>query len=344
MPDSFVRLVLIALMIKSRPGLTFRLGVLLALAGAGQVFGAPPVPPTYANLSYGPDALQVMDVWLVPGKTAAPCVMNIHGGGWLIGDKSQIQVDGGPAAFVKEGIAVVSINYRFLKQTIVDTGSTTGNAPLQPRGDYPTPPVAVPLGDIARALQFIRSRAKEWNIDSLRIGVTGGSAGACSALWLAFHADMADPRSDDPVSRQSTRPWCAAVLAAQTTLDPAQILEWTPNNTYGGHAFGFVWDKSDKTAEIRSFFKNRESVKAWIAEYSPYALATKDAPPVYLYYPGGVPERGVAQKDPVHSANYGALLVEKLDQLGVDYEFVHRGVVAPRFRNITEYLINRLKQ
>ncbi len=319
---------------------------LLSLVSAGAGWGAPRISPTHANESYGPDALQVMDVWLVPGEAAkpVPCVMNIHGGGWLIGDKTQLTVGGAPDIFLKEGIAFISINYRFLKQTIVDTGSTTGTGPLQPRGDYPSPPVAVPLGDIARALQFIRSRAKEWNIDPQRIGVTGGSAGACSALWLAFHDDLADPSSADPVACQSTKPWCAAVMDAQTTLDPVQILEWSPNNTYGGHAFGYVWDRSDKTVEIRSFFKDRESVKAWIAEYSPYALVTKDDPPVYLYYPGSVPAKGVDQKDPVHSANYGALLTEKLTALGMDYEFVHRGITEPRHKNMAAYFIDRLKR
>ena len=326
------------------------LGVMCGVVATGTASAASGVQPTYASLNYGPDALQVMDVWLVPpvegvaaGKPV-PCVMNIHGGGWLQGNKTQIAVSGGPGALVKEGIAFVSIDYRFLKQTIIDTGSTVGNGAIQPRGDYPTPPVAVPLGDIARALQFVRSRAKEWNIDPERIGVTGVSAGACSALWLAFHDDLADPKSADPVARQSTKPWCAAVMDAQTTLDPVQILEWSPNNTYGGHAFGYVWDKSDKTVEIRSFLKDRESVKTWIAEYSPYALVTKNDPPVYLYYPGSEPAKWTTPKDPVHSANYGALLAERLQALGMDYEFVYRGSVNPRSKNMAEFLINRLKR
>lgn len=48
------------------------------------------------------------------------------------------------------------------------------------------PPVKVPLHDAARALQFVRSKAAEWNIDKQRIGAAGGSAGACSSLWLAM--------------------------------------------------------------------------------------------------------------------------------------------------------------
>src|ERR671928_164208 len=80
------------------------------------------------------------------------------------------------------------------------------------------PPVKAPLEDAARAIQTLRSKAKEWNLDKTRVGATGGSAGACSSLWLAFHDDMADPKSSDPVARESTRLTCVAVSGAQTTL------------------------------------------------------------------------------------------------------------------------------
>jgi acetyl esterase/lipase len=291
-----------------------------------------PSPPSHANASYGPDARQVMDVWLAPMTQPTPCVLYIHGGGWLNNDKSKIELSGAPAVFLQAGVSFVSINYRYLPQTIIDSGSTEGTAPIHPRGDYTAAPVSVPLADIARALQFIRSRAAEWNINPARIAVSGASAGGCSALWLAFHDDLADPNASDPVARQSTKPWCAAVINAQTSLDPAQLRDCMPNNLYGGHAFGYVWDRSDKTAEFRSFLADRASVAPWIAEYSPYALLTRDDPPVYLYYRNGPPARGVAQKDPTHSANHGALLAEKLDQVGVEYEFVHAGSTPPDSR------------
>ena len=55
------------------------------------------------------------------------------------------------------------------------------------------------------SLQTIRSKAKEWNLDPERIACYGGSAGAGISLWLAFHEDLADPNSDDPIARQSTQ-------------------------------------------------------------------------------------------------------------------------------------------
>lgn len=322
----------------------YRIGFSLCLLFAFvPVFGAKP-SPTLQDVAYGPDERNVMDVWLVESAQPVPAVINIHGGGWLQGDKSQIVVPGAPQSLLDEGIAFISINYRYLKQTTIDTGSTRGTGPIQPRGDYPEAPVSVPLGDCARALQFVRAHAAEWGIDPERIAVTGGSAGACTSLWLAFHDDLADPDAEDPIARESTKPFCAATAGAQTTLDPDQILEWIPNNTYGGHAFGFIWDFSDHTVEIRSFQAGREEIEPWIQEYSPYHLADANDPPVYLYYHNGDPGKGNEPKDPVHSSTYGLLLAERLDELGVEHEFVYQGLENPRHASLHEYLVAKLKQ
>jgi hypothetical protein len=312
----------------------------LSAAPMTQLYGGEMNEPTYADIRYGVHERNVMDVWLAQSDAPTPCVMIIHGGGWVQGDKRAAL--GGLQHFLNAGLSVASINYRYLKQTIVDSGSSRGTGPVLPRGDYPEPPVREPLEDAARALQFIRYNATEWNIDPVRVAVTGGSAGACSALWLNFHDDLADPDADDPVKRQSTKPYCAATAAAQTSLDPKQVQEWIPNTAYGMGAFGFIWDNSDPTVEFRSGLRYRDEVLPWIKAYSPYELVTKDDPPVYLYYHAGSPRKGKEVQDPNHSSNYGALLVEKLEALGLDYEFVHQDSQNPKHATIQDYLIRRL--
>ena len=194
----------------------------------------------------------------------------------------------------------------------------------------------------ARALQFVRSKAAEWNIDKARIGASGGSAGACSSLWLAFHDDLADPKSSDPVARESTRLWCAAVTVAQTTLDPQQMKEWTPNSKYGGHAFGFAGNKEKKLSSFDVFLAKRDTILPWIAEYSPYALVTADDPPVYLFY-GTPPALGQDQKDPTHTSNFGVKLQEKCRSVGVECELFYPGAPDVKHKTVQEYLIERLK-
>ena len=167
-----------------------------------------------------------------------------------------------------------------------------------------------------------------------RIGAAGGSAGACSSLWLAFHDDLADPNSDDPVARESSRLWCAAVTGAQTTLDPKQMKEWTPNSRYGGHAFG--------VRPFPEFLEKRDTLLSLIHEYSPYHLVSEDDPPVYLVY-SARPAIGQEQRDPTHTSNFGVKLQEHCQATGVECQLVHPGAPNVRFTTPTDYLIATLK-
>lgn len=280
--------------------------------------------PFAANVPYGKHERQVLDFWKAESATPTPLLFYIHGGGWMGGDKNRT---GGIENYLKAGISVVAINYRFIPQATADGV---------------VPPVKGPLHDAARALQFVRSKAAEWNIDKQRIGASGGSAGACSSLWLAFHPDLADPKSDDPIARESTRLWCAAVLGAQTTLDPQQMKDWTPNSKYGGHAFGFKGDISKKLSQFDEFLAKRDTILPWIAEYSPYALVTSDDPPIWLGY-GAAPELGKEQKDPTHTANFGLKLQEHCQKNGVACELFYAGAPGVKHATAQDFLIATLK-
>lgn len=275
--------------------------------------------PTASGVRYGNHERHVLDFWKAESATPVPLVFIIHGGGWQGGSKERAQRFADVAALLKAQISVAAINYRYVRHGVADDVK---------------PPVKAPLQDAARALQFVRSKAAEWNIDKERIGAAGGSAGACSSLWLAFHDDLADPDSDDPVARESTRLWCAAVIGAQTTLDPKQMKEWTPNSRYGGHAFGLQG--------FAKFLAERENILPWIAEYSPYALVTKDDPPVYLSY-SSPPALGQAQRDPTHTSNFGVKLKEHCQKTGVDCEVSYPGAPDVKHTTPTDYLIKVLK-
>ena len=119
------------------------------------------------------------------------------------------------------------------------------------------------------ALQTIRSKAKEWNVDPKRVGSTGSSAGACTSLWLALHDDLAKPDSSDPIASQSTRLSCAAVVTAQSSLDPKELREWISNAEYGGHAFGFAKEGRGRPEEFKLLMEHRAELMPWIKEYSP---------------------------------------------------------------------------
>ena len=273
-----------------------------------------PVPPD-ENVAYGPHRMQVIYFWRAQSDRPTPLLVYIHGGGWNGGDRSVVRNMLLPA--LQAGISVASVEYRTIRDATADGL---------------VPPVQGPMLDCARALQFCRTKAREWNLDPTRVALAGGSAGACTSLWLAFRDDLADPRSADPVARESTRVTCVAVDGAQTSLDPHQMRAWTPNITYGAHAFGIAADPRRKLSSFEVFHEALERILPWIREYSPYERVSRGDPPVGLYY-SAPPNLGQAEKDPTHSANFGVKLKERCDAEGVACELVYPG--APDVRHAT---------
>ena len=241
----------------------------------------------------------------------------IHGGGWITGDKANPDF---LAKCLEFGISVVSINYRFITDV---------------RAEKSVPPVKACLDDAARALQFVHSKATEWNIGKQHIGGCGGSAGGFTALWLAFHPDLAKPASADPVFRESTRLQCVLAFVPQTTLDPKQMQAWIPNNQYGNHAFAL--------SSMQEFLDQREKLMPWIEEFSPYELASANDPPVLLFY-DNPPKLGQPYKDPPHSANYGAGIAEKLKTVDIEHEINYNNDNAKmKYPDLFSFLTAKLK-
>lgn len=292
--------------------------VAIVFAISGSALGQTP-DPTLEDVRYGKHPKQVMHVWQAESKTPTPLLYFIHGGGWNGGNRMNKHLLNMLPELLDNGITAVSVEYRNIKEAIEDGVE---------------PPLHAPLHDAARGLQFVRAHAKKWNVDPNRVIAGGGSAGACTSLWLAFHDDLADAKSDDRVSQQSTRLMSAAVIGAQTTLDPQQMKEWTPNSKYGSHAFGIFKQgaKNPRQPDFQAFLEKRATILPWINEYSPYALVSKDDPPVYLYY-SAKPGIGKPQKDPTHTSNFGVKLQEHLSAKGVKSELVYPS--APKVKHAT---------
>ena len=249
-------------------------------------------PPTYQNILYGPHERNVLDFWQAESKRPTPLLVSIHGGGFVLGNKSVAP------QLLKEcldaGISVAAISYRYSTQAI---------APA-------------PFHDGARAVQFLRFKAKEWNIDPKRIAATGGSAGAGISLWLGFHDDMANPNSDDPILRQSTRLTCVAVFDGQTSYDPRFIRQLFPGKDIYKirpleQLFGVDLNRlDDLPAEKCQLFE----------EVSAINHLTKDDPPVLLSYSRAMDTEVTNQGIGIHHPLFGKVLKEKMDELNIPCE------------------------
>jgi len=246
--------------------------------------------PKFANVSYGPHERNVFDLWPAESEAPTPLVIYYHGGGFRGGDKRTIN----PALLEKllaAKVSVAAVNYRL---------SDAAPFPAQ-------------MHDCARALQFIRHHAKEYPIDPKRVGATGGSAGSGISQWLAFHDDLADPKADDPVARQSTRLKCVVVYAAQSSYDPRFIKKLFDTDQVESALIPFFGMKSAADVDDSKFHPLFE-------EASAINHASAGDPPILLYYPQAntpLPPNSSGGQH-IHHPKFGFTLKEKLDKLGIE--------------------------
>jgi acetyl esterase/lipase len=253
-----------------------------------------------------------MDVWLAKSDKPTPVLVSIHGGGFAKGDKSV-----NPDLLrrcLDSGISVVAITYRFSNEAI---------APAQ-------------FLDSARAVQFVRHKAMDWNLDPKRIAATGSSAGAGLSLWLGFHDDLADAKSDDPVLRQSTRLTCMSVFNGQTSYDPRFIRDLFPGTDTYKHPrlaqlFDVDLDKLDALPKEK--YKLFELV-------SPIAHLSKDDAPAQLIYASNFDAPIKNQGVGIHHPKFAQVLRERMDKLGIEC-LVHARVASGASSELTFAFIKK---
>ena len=136
-----------------------------------------------------------------PGKANGTAVIYAPGGAFLFVG----MFDTEPQKLVDEGVTVFILKYRtnptdrdpraFLTNMYAWLGEivTKERRPEAANEDRLHAPAQV-LEDGLAAVRLVRSRAKEWGIDPKRVGFMGGSAGALTAIDMAFTTDdMARP-------------------------------------------------------------------------------------------------------------------------------------------------------
>lgn len=276
--------------------------------------------PTHADVRYGPHDRNVLDLWLAKSDTPTPLLVYIHGGGFVNGSKAGASADMINACLA-EGVSFMAINYRYRT----------------------TAPIQDILRDCARSLQFVRAHAKTYNLDPTRIASYGGSAGAGTSLWLAFHDDLADRNSPDPVLRESSRVVAAGAINTQATYN---LLRWS-------EVLGKPLSAFERPGETASFYGAKTAadletptLRAVLHDTDMLAQITQDDPPVFLYtsHPdGAIASRGHL----LHHPDHARAVKQRCDELGVTAtlffalaEPTLRGDYQPKLR---AFLLSRLK-
>lgn len=258
------------------------------------------IKPTHANIAYGPHPRNVLDLYQAMSDKPTPLVIYIHGGGFVGGNKDSVN-----PAMVKAanemGISVSSLHYRF-----VNGADVIFPAPQQ---------------DCARALQFLRSKAAEWNIDPKRVACYGGSAGAGISMWLGFHEDLADPNNADLVARQSTRIAAIGTMGGQGTYDPIKIKGLIGGRAWEHPSIFKVYGLKNTDEALRP----TPQMQMLYDECSAITHLTKDDAPLYMIYsePDVVPPADAKPGEFIHHPNFGKQLKKAMDDLDIENVYVH---------------------
>lgn len=279
--------------------------IILGLFGLAAVAGAAP----QLDVRYGEHPRNVLDFYPAPVAKAAAVVVHIHGGGYASGDKGNIRRNPIVRQLNGAGIHVASINYRFVV------------------GKDDPAPLPAPLFDCARAIQFLRFKSAAWKIDPDRIGAFGGSAGGAAALWLAFRADLAEPKHADPVRRESTRLACVAPINGPCSTDP----RWLEKNLRGVKAEWFRgYLLKDYGARTLDDLK-RPEIRKRMEEACAIPHLTADDPPAYIQH-SHAPAPLTSRRHPgglIHSAHFGWQLKQAMDKLEIKNTLVIARQPAP---------------
>lgn len=260
-------------------------------AGAAAQSKTPTLPaPTFTDVIYGAHERHVFDLWRANRDAPTPLLIFIHGGGWHGGDKTDL-----PAKLLDfmlmHGVSVASINYRFTSMALLPA----------------------PVHDASRAVQFLRSKAAEWKLDPQHFGAYGISAGATTSLWLAYHDDLADPNSADPIAKLSTRLQVAVAMSPQPCLEPQIITAWVGDQVLLHPMIA----RAVGAKKLEDLKNPRPEWLALLHEFSAITHVSAGDPPVLVSNPRMDTLPATSAGSAIHHAIFGVKLKEKAVAAGV---------------------------
>ena len=274
------------------------------------------------NIDYDTKARTQFDIWWLPeSSTPTGLVIYVHGGGFFSGDKDYVYEPqkGGQwdfpsdiRSFLNQGVAFATVRYTLFESSGIEQEG-----------------VKKPMNDVKRALQYIRSRAEDFNLDKEKVVLTGNSAGAGTSLWIAFNDDMADFGNSDPVLQESTRVKGVAVRETQSSYN---IEDRWINDVF--FDYGITWNdfvnanesKILQTYGVPSMAEyNTPAIDTYRDDVDMLSLFTADDPAIWVdntlrEVPDTVPS-GLDLTDDLiinHHAFHARELKERADFLGVE--------------------------
>jgi acetyl esterase/lipase/outer membrane protein assembly factor BamB len=282
----------------TRSRLMLALCLCLCGAAASPAAEAPAFTRT-EDVIYGrkPGLALTMDIFRPKEHANGAAIILVVSGGWVSGHDwiDPMLKAGFMAEYLKRGYTVFAVVH--------------GSQP-----QYTIPEI---LGDMHRAVRFIRYHAGDYHIDPDRIGITGGSAGGHLSLMQGTAGDRGNPKAPDPVDRTSSR-----VQAVACFFPPTDFLNYGKK---GEIALGcgilkdfrapFDFREFDQRTHAFERITDVGKILGIGRQISPVYHANAETPPTLIVH---------GDADNLVPIQQAQLMTEKLKQLGVPAKLIPR--------------------
>jgi acetyl esterase/lipase len=224
--------------------------------GPGRTMSYPAdLRPSFADVAYANvSPAQKLDLFLPEGTGPFPLLLNIHGGGFMLGDKAMLDAPVA-RAFLAAGFAVASVNYRL-----------SGEARF---------PAAVQ--DVKAAVRHLRARATDYKLDG-RIIAFGQSAGGNLASLLGTSGG-------EPLFEDATLGSPTASSGVQAVIDwfgPTDFAQMDAQAKAQGCPASAQTHGTADSPESRYLGAPLATVPELVRQANPITYVTADDPPFLL--------------------------------------------------------------
>ncbi len=214
-------------------------------------------------------------------KSPMPVIVFIHGGGWKQGSKETGL--GKIIPLAQKGYFTTTINYRL-----------TDVAPFPAQ-----------IEDCKCAIRWVRAHAKEYNLDSDRIGVWGGSAGGHLVALLGTSGGVKELEGKGGCEKYSSK-----VQAVADYFGPADFVVWAEDVK---KTFGYSVEQAlahRTTGSVAGLLGGPVMEKMDVAKTaSPTTYIDKNDPPIFIAH---------GDKDPLVPLSQSQVFYDKLKKAGVE--------------------------
>ncbi|HEY6458188.1 MAG TPA: carboxylesterase family protein [Steroidobacteraceae bacterium] len=223
-----------------RDGMRSFLGVPYARAPVGELRWRPPQPlPAWSGsreaVQFGAECMQgrgrapvamsedclFLNVWVAakPPSHHLPVLVWVHGGAFMVGSAAQPTYDG--ASLARQGMIVVTLNYRLGKFGFLAHPALTLANPDEPLGNYG-------LMDVLAALKWVHTNIKAFGGDPRKVTLAGQSAGG-TAVYELMASPLAAGLFSKAIIESGVFSSPATPFAQAEAAGAAAALAWDPN-------------------------------------------------------------------------------------------------------------------